>query len=78
MMGVWALVRPVHDPLGMPLQCQLEHVHTVQTVKSNSPIRVFMESLQLSMGMDALCSEDPELSVISVQLLQISKGTHAQ
>lgn len=77
-MGTWALVRPVHDPLGMPLQRQLEHVHTFQTVKSSSLIRVSMESLQLSVGMDALCSEDPELSVISVQLLQISKGPHAQ
>lgn len=40
--GRVGLVRPVHDPLGMPLQCQLEHVHTV-SCQSNSPIRVFTD-----------------------------------
>lgn len=59
MMGTWALARPAHDPLGMPLQRQLEQVHIVQAVKSNSLICVSMESLQLSVGMDAWCSEDP-------------------
>ena len=67
MMGTWALVRPEHDPLGMPLQRQLEHVHTVQIVKSSSLIRVSMESLKLSMGWMP-CA----LRILSFQLFQSS------
>lgn len=77
MMDTWALVNSVYASFGMPFQCQLEQVHTVQTVKSNFVICASTESLQLRMGIDALCSEDLGLSIIvSAQLLQISVCTH--
>lgn len=67
MMDTWALVNPVRASFGMPVQCQLEQVHTVQTVKSSVMKCAPTESLPLWMGIDASFSEDADLSIILFQ-----------